>query len=358
MLLKFLEQYKNTNSYDMNQYRMKPNELRFNDTDVDIFNKVLNELEKSDLNTITRSKSGAIKLGKDKYNNSYAWDLIVRRTGLRITVIIGCQQWVFKIGAFSKEKDKPGIYPNQAFYTFKMKCLDYGIDLDTYKIDNGKEVKEQIESPLIQMAQYMTQYDTPLYNVHHIDFHSSYPAGLANTHPEFKPVLEEIYEQRNDPKLSDVNKAILVCSIGWMQSYKPSANRFAYWAHLSKDAIADNNKRIIELSIRLKSTGHKILGYNTDGIWYQGDLYHSYGEGDKLGEWHNDHVNCIFRSKSDGSYEFIEDNKYTAVVRGLTTYDMIEPDREKWTWGDIYKGSKINYKFDHELRRIIKDEEV
>ena len=202
----------------------------------------------------------------------------------------------------------------------------------------------------------MDRYDEPMCNVHHIDFHSSYPAGLANTHPEFKPILEEIYEERKDPEKEILNKAILNFSIGWMQSYNPSEHRFAEWAHLSRDAIHDNNVRIIDLTVRIQASGREVIGYNTDGIWYRGDIYHSFGEGNKLGQWSNDHINCIFRSKSDGAYEYIEDNKYTAVVRGLTTYDIIEPDREKWKMGDIYKGSNINYYYNEITRRFEKDE--
>ena len=121
-----------------------------------------------------------------------------------------------------------------------------------------------------------------------------------------------------------LNKAILNFSIGWMQSYKPSNKRYAEWAHLSRDAIADNNKRIIDLSIRLQASGRKILGYNTDGIWYQGQIYHGAGEGNNLGDWSNDHTNCLFRSKSDGSYEFIEDNTYNAVVRNCRNSNLIQ----------------------------------
>lgn len=356
MDLKFLEQFTYINSGYMNQFRIKPNCFKFNEVDIETFNSIIEKLRASDLGTITRSKSGGIKLGKDKFNNSYAWDLLVRRTGLRITVIIGCKQWVFKIGNISELGEKAEIYPSVAFFKFKERCLDHGVDLDDYKINNGKEIKEQIEAPLIKMKYQMTLDDEPLTNVHHIDFHSSYPAGLANTHPEFREVLEEIYNERHDPEKKVLNKAILNYSIGWMQSYKPENKRFAEWAHLSRDAIADNNKRIIDLSIKLQATGHEILGYNTDGIWYRGEIYHGAGEGDNLGDWSNDHTNCIFRSRSDGAYEFIEDGKYNVVVRGLTSYDMVEPDRTKWKFGDIYKGANINYKFDDENWRIVKYE--
>lgn len=133
-----------------------------------------------------------------------------------------------------------------------------------------------------------------------------------------------------------------------MQSYDPSKHRYAEWANLARDAIADNNKRIFDLAFELTISGREVIGYNTDGIWYRGEIYHGNGEGDNLGEWHNDHINCLFRSKSDGAYEFIEDGKYMAVVRGNTSFDAIEPDRNNWHWGDIYKGTLLTFKFDEE----------
>lgn len=223
-----------------------------------------------------------------------------------------------------------------AFSAFKKKCLEHGIDLNTYTIDNGKNIKETIPSFMI-WADPMS-LNLTLENAHHIDFHSSFPAGLANTHPEFRPLLTELYEGR---KQNPEYKAILNLAIGYMQSISCCE---AKWAHLSRDAIVDNNKRIKELSQRLLMNGNLILAYNTDGIWYSGSIYHGEGEGKKLGDWENDHTNCKIRFKTRGAYEYIENNIYTPVVRGLTTYDMEKP-REEWEWGDIYKGAPIEYIF-------------
>ena len=117
------------------------------------------------------------------------------------------------------------------------------------------------------------------------------------------------------------------------------------YAHLSRDAITDNNNRIIKLSDELSSQGRVILSYNTDGIWYQGEIYHGNGEGHDLGQWENDHINCQFRMKSDGSYEFIENGKYYPVVRGYTRLDRIKP-RTEWVWGDIYQAGIITFSID------------
>ena len=51
---------------------------------------------------------------------------------------------------------------------------------------------------------------------------------------------------------------------------------------------------------------------------------------------------------SDGAYEFIEDGVYHPVLRGTSTLDAVQPDRSKWTWGDIYRQAVVCYKFDIE----------
>lgn len=162
----------------------------------------------------------------------------------------------------------------KAFKIFVKLCKKQGIDIDEYAIDNGEEIKKEIESPLIQM----NVIDETLENVHHIDFHNSYPAGLCNTHPEFRKVIEPLYNNR---KTHPENKDILNCVIGYMQSISRCKAR---WAHLSRDAIKDNNIRIYALTLNLLGNGNKIIGYNTDGIWYQGKVYHNKEEGPNLGQ--------------------------------------------------------------------------
>ena len=176
---------------------------------------------------------------------------------------------------------------------------------------------------------------------HHIDFHNSYPAGLCNKHPEFRPVIEHLYKKRKE---NNIYKAILNYSIGFMQSLGGCGAR---WAHLTRDAIKDNNDRIRDIAARLRAAGNHILSFNTDGIWYIGNIYHGEGEGSELGQWENDHINCQWRCKSAGAYEFIEGNKYTPVVRGYTNLDK-KKNRSEWSWGDIFKeeASPITFRFD------------
>lgn len=315
----------------------------FNEGDRKTFNDLYKTLKNANLGPLQRTPSGGIAICKE--NRRGVWDYKVVNVGVVITVRLEGYTFCYRIGnEINSTEEKKAISGTTAFHKFKKLCLEHKIDLDDYAIDNGKEVKDTIPAPKIWMKYIMTAKDEGIPNCHHIDFHNSYPAGLCNTHPEFRPIVEPLYESR---KTNPENKAILNLTIGYMQSKNRRCK--ARWAHLSKDAIIDNNNRIDKLSAEILASGREILGYNTDGIWYCGEIYHGEGEGKHLGEWENDHVNCLFRSKSDGAYEFIEDGQYHAVVRGKTNYDLVE-SREHWQWGDIYRHGLtfIKYKWDKE----------
>lgn len=301
------------------------------------FNKIYNWLKKQDLFQLERTASGGIKSGPRRKRP--AWDVKQNRSCIEITVILNGCAWRIQFRSELKE----GMSGRKAFTLFKRILLKNGIDLEKYAIENGQEVKQQIETTLIG-ARRKVFYDREFDNVHHIDFHSSFPAGLANTHPEFREVLNELYLKREEKQ---EYKNILNYSIGFMQSVIGCNAR---WAHLSRDAIGDNNKRVKNLAETLEKKGRIVLTFNVDGIWYKGAIYHGEGEGEGLGEWHNDHVNCLFRAKSAGSYEFIENGKYTPVVRGITN-----ESKKTWKWGDIYtkKAELTSFKFDAEKGVII-----
>lgn len=327
--------YQGTN---LNQYNTKPLKLDPTPENAKVFNKIYQYLLKTDLNILERSKSGSIRKGPKYLKNLYAYDIQRSSLGVMLTISIDGYLMVIKFGLF-KNKDAPAIYPTVAFKQFADTCLNFGVDLEDYAIDNGAEVRANTEKAFIDMAPELI--DKELDNVHHIDFHSSYPAGLANTHPEFRPIMEYYYSIR---KVDEVAKFIMNSGIGFMCTDKFGFN--CKLAQLRKDAVEDNNRRIEDLRLKLIISGHRIIGHNTDGIWYQGDIYHGSGEGTALGEWSNDHKNCKFRAKSNGAYEFIENDTYHVVMRGQSSYDSIEPDRTKWVWGDIYKATIIGWKFD------------
>ena len=283
------------------------------------FNKIYLWLKKQNLRKLERTPSGAISKTKDKVRRP-CWDVRRIRSCLEITVIMESYAWRIQF----RTKTPKGLSGRAAFTKFKRLLLKDGVDLDLYAIENGAEVKTQIERPLIG-ACHKVYYDRIFENANHIDFHSSYAAGLANTHPEFRKTLETIFKNREK---DDINKCILNFSIGFFQSI---AGCGAKWSHLSRDAIKDNNSRIRELAKRLDAAGRTVIAFNTDGIWYNGKTYHGQGEGSGLGQWHNDHTNCRFRMKSAGAYEFIEDGVYNPVVRGIAN-----DTKTDWQWGDIY----------------------
>lgn len=322
----------------LNKYHAKPKVYNLDlETDSKEWNEIYETLLMSDLGQLIRTPSGGIAQCKE--NHKGVWDLQLHKQAI-ITVIVEGYTFVYKIKCFDKTNTKD-LTGTDAFMIFSRHCLEHGINLQDYSVENGLEIKSTIPAPKIFMRFEMREDEPGLENCHHIDFHNSYPAGLCNTHPEFRPVIEPIYKER---KTKPENKIILNCAIGFMHS--PHKRVKARWAHLAKDAIVDNNNRIDKLADELRASGRFILGYNTDGIWYQGEIFHGEGEGKDLGQWENDHINCIFRSKSNGAYEYIEDGKYHPVIRGRTVLDN-EKDRSQWEWGDIYKtGAEIRYTFD------------
>lgn len=322
---------------------IKPNYINIPVTMWDIsrvneFNTIYSYFATQEFHDIRRTRSGGIsKIGL----RLPAYDIRATKNSVELTVLDACGMFRLQLrfSAFELDEEGEPIYGSKAFKIFKAKCKEYGIDLEDYAISNGIEAKGEIESPLICFERPSIA-NLIFENAHHIDFHNSYPAGLANTHPEFRPVIEELYKSR---KLRPEYKAVLNLFVGYCQSeycgYK--------WAHLSRDAINDNNRRIKELAKQLRDSGRVILAYNTDGIWYTGDIYHGKGEGPELGQWENDHTNCKIRFKSAGSYEYIENNRYFPVVRGKTTLDKMGITRDQWQWGDIYKkeASPIVWRF-------------
>ena len=287
------------------------------------FNKIYLWLKKQELHDLERTSSGSIKNGP--HVKRPAWDIKSNHYCVELTVVMEGKAWRIQF----RTKLPKGMSGKKAFTIFKRLLLKDGVDLEKMAIENGPEVKKEIEHYLVK-PYHKFFIDKTYNNAHHIDFHSSFAGGLANTHPEFKKTLEWLYEHRDK---SEINKNILNFSIGYMQSLQGCK---AKWAHLSKDAISDNNKRVLDIVKRLEERGRTVLLLNTDGVWYNGPLYHGEGEGTGLGQWQNDHKNCQFRMAGAGAYEFIEKGKYHPVIRGIPNDTKTE-----WKWGDIYKEKAI-----------------
>lgn len=340
---------------DLEQYKHARPTMRPNYTNIPVtvfevtkegaekFNEIYRFLlEQKNMRPFVRTPSGGISIKKGNFFANH-WDIRVSGVGVEITVAKG-YMWRFQF-RHKQEKDEGKLYGRQAFRLFKKLCLDAGIDLEEYAItrEEGQKIKETIPQPKIELGNGVICKDKVYQHCYHADFHNSYPAGLCNTHEEFRKVIEPLYLAR---KQHAEYKAVLNYTIGFMQRKGDPR-----WAHLSKDAISDNLKRVLELEDKIRRAGYRILAFNTDGIWYQ-DIYymnkpyHGEGEGKGLGQWENDHCDCKLRFKSKGSYEFMENGEYHPVVRGMTRLDAIKP-RSEWKWGDIFQDAAqiIKYQF-------------
>ena len=340
-LKELLKEFQSTvfnNNKPVNYVNIKCSLLTPNIENATKFNEILHYLQENVTEKVHRTKSGGISRSRFIRLPSYDYTYSISGAELLILTEFGYYRIQFR-PKLAETDDAKSMSGRKAFNEFKKILSENGINLDDYAVDNGEEVKQEIEKPMIKMERNMfisTEDHNGFKNAHHIDFHNSYPGGLMITHPEFKPVIEMMYAKRKE---NPIYKAILNYSIGFMQSKWVG---FKY-AALSRDAINNNNARLRRVAQALKDSGRTVLAYNTDGIWYCGEIYHGEGEGKNVGQWENDHINCHIRFKSAGAYEFIEDDKYHPVVRGYTRLDTIK-SRDEWSWGDIYKNDIIVFK--------------
>lgn len=224
-----------------------------------------------------------------------------------------------------------GMSGRVAFQHFENELAKDGIDIQDYFIssEEGRKIKQEIEKPMIQLLRDSYQ-DYIFKNAHHLDIRSSYPSGMAEFIPEWRPTIERLYYSRN---IHPENKAILNMACGYFQSLRDTRIR-ARLAHISKYAIHRNNEKINQMLKYLEDNGRIPIAINTDGIWFIGDKTNIHST--VLGEFNEDHTDCQIRFKSAGAYEFIENGIYTVKMRGHTRLDSIKP-REQWQWGDIYQ---------------------
>lgn len=328
------------------------NFIRPNDVGMDEFNRLYFYVKGLGLPRLVRTKSCGISIDRKKFYGR-GWDVKKTRTYVELLVVINAKYWRILFKNPTGRDEESVISGTTSFREFCKELAADGIDIEDLAIENGMDVKQEIESPLISLYSDTVKHKV-WDNAHHIDFHSSHPAGMANYYPVLRPTIERIYAKKEEaPKDSykrKLYKAILNSTWGYLQAEHVGAR----WAHIARDAIHDTNNRLYILASKLIAAGRRILAFNTDGIWYVGEIYHGEGEGPGLGQWGHDHLNCRIRFKSAGIYEFIEGEEYTAVVRGYTRLDQIK-NRTEWGWGDIYVCGPYIYKFSEE-KGVYKDE--
>ena len=352
---------------DINYLRVPVNALGITTESAHEFNILCSWIESYDrIKRIVRTPSGGISTARGNFRPPmYDIQKMKSNSNVELTVIAENICVRFQFRAWTQNS----VGGHEAFIRWVglLKKFAPEINMNDYITPNGMERRDEVERYMIGFPDEKTEWrltgdpllwehfpnkilSPTLYGrVHHIDFHSSFAGGLAHYYPEFEPALQWIYNNRKD---NDDFKVWPSSLIGYFWSERYGAP----FLELARDAIYDNNERIRKLANDLKNAGYNILLYNTDGIWYEGDVpYHGPGEGDKIGEWANDYENVQkFRVKSKGAYEFVdEDGNYHPVIRGLTRLDKIK-NREDWEWGDIfaYDAEVIQIYWDEDTHRL------
>ena len=349
-----LSQYPHSDSYDKEQkkclynaYNIPVTRFNLDEDGIHKFNEILKLIKSLDCRPIKRTPSGGIAKG-GLNNTSVHWDYRYSAICAEITYLGFSGEWRFQCRT-EAQKTKGGrpIYGSTALKMFKEMCAERGINLDDYAVDNGMEIKKawKESTPTIYKKYIFPTalglVGKELDNVHHIDLCSGFQSGLARAFPEFYDICKELYDRRKEDNTGI--KAVQVESIGAMWSDQ----RKAKYIKLAKGAIEENNRLLFSIIDRLLKAGRKPLLINTDGVWYQGEVYHDDTEFKDLCGWQNDHINCKFRMKNNVTYEYIENGKFTAVMSGTSYLDRVK-SRDKWEWGDIFKTDIITYYIDDE----------
>ena len=320
----------------MNYLKFPKIKMKFTDENVAIYNAQVNYFKSIGLPKIKRTPSGGISLK----SIGYGWDS--RKLGKSSMMELTVSTWyaeyrLILTNAVDGDGDPSKMSGCTAYITMRGEFKRDGINLSDYAVPNGRQIKEEEIENLIICTTPALEIGKTYENIHHLDFHSSFPGGLANTHPELRPTIERVYAKRKASADGSRLNLALDASIGYFQSEYCKINKHRYaLANLSRDAINDNNARIRRATDELIASGRVPLLYNTDGIWYAGDLLETgtdYGPG--VGRWENDHTALKFRVKSRGAYEYIDADGYHPVVRGRSKLDETK-SRDKWEWGDIF----------------------
>lgn len=337
-------------------YKLKPNKNQipinhFTFENLDEFNEIY-QYVKSEYQRVNHTQSQGIS---NKVSERLHERYFVVKGNQRFELVVVCAEGCYRFLLQNKKQKGNEIPGQQACRSIYNWADQYGIDMNKYALSDkneGLSVKNEIEKPHIQVLQKL-MLNKRLKNVYHMDFKSSYASRICEAYPELKPMYEDIFNHRKEN--NGYYKHVLTNSIGCWQSaycvdYNTRHKTVPYqFANLSKIAINGTRAKIEKKIYRLKLKGMVPLLTNTDGIWYYSNHgpYHDSEEGDQLGNWQNDHVDCEFLMTSEGRYQYVEDGVCHTVVRGLCNLDASEPDRDKWQFGDILKIDQMfTYKFD------------
>lgn len=310
---------------------------------------------KSHFLKVEPTPSGAFPNGSMKMHSRYMVYHINQSHELVFNCEHGCYRFIIQPTKL-KENKVSGRKSVLELY----KVMDkFSIDLNKYSCKNGLNVKKTIESPVIEVTR-SSFLELIINHVYHLDLNSSYASRIVEAYPELKEVYTELYENRKED--NNYFKHVLTNSIGCFQSphcpdYNDRRRTKPYmFAELSKIAINGTRKKILELKDKLIKNKFVPLLINTDGIWYYSNKgpYHDSEEGNELGQWKNDHIDCKFLMTSCGSYQYVENGVVHTVLRGTSNLDKVKK-REDWEFGDITRlNGRAYYYFDEE-KGIVED---
>lgn len=318
-------------SLNPNRKKIRPNVLTFQDDDVEEWNSIYKWCLDHYTEVDPTPSGGLAK----RWNTTERYMVITKAMSFELVIVCveGCYRFVLK----NKPSEDNVVKGRKSALEVYRQSDAFKIDLSTYA-KHGRKAKDEIDHPHIEFLMPERFLGHVFSGVCHLDLNSAYASGIVKEYPELREMYESMYAKRKDD--DDYFKHVLTNSVGCFQSeYCPDyrnrikADPFMF-SDLSKAAINNTRKRIEELMKRLSKSGRVPILTNTDGIWYLGTPYHAKDEGDGLGKWKNDHVNCDLLVKSRGAYQYMEDGVCHTVVRGISNLDLAKP-REEWKFGEI-----------------------
>lgn len=338
------------------KYNLKPNKNQipinhFTFENLDEFNQIY-QYARDNFELVKPTHSQGISNNcEEKLHERY----FIVRGNQRFELVIICLEGCYRFLLQNKKQKGNDVNGQQACRVIYKSADEHNIDMSKYIVEDGLEEKKNIERPHIQVLQKI-MLGKRLKHVYHIDFRSSYASRICETYPELRPMYEDLFKHRKDN--NDYYKHVLTNSIGCFQSlycvdyFTRHKTKPYQFARLSRVAINGTRAKIENMIIKLRRRCMIPLLTNTDGIWYYSEdgAYHDRDEGSELCNWQNDHVDCEFLMTSEGRYQYVENGKCTSVVRGLCNLDAVQPNREKWEFGDILKIKDMyTYRFDEEV---------
>lgn len=289
------------------------------------FNDIYQHFHESDMNPMQMTDGVDPSIRQGLFNNVYSYHCEVSPTGSMILFQIGNNLGKIVLGTMPQN----AMSGSKAFK--HVRKLDTTHVLDRFESTTQEDAdneKSQIESPIIKnVCVWGVEYD----HVSHIDLNGAYPSEIIKACPQMLPIFNSFKDKTGR------NSFVGFCQSEYTKKHTRNNIMYAY-AKLAKIAINNTNTRIINMCKTLKDQNFTVLGINTDGIWYRSNdgrrrLYHDKDEGKGFGKWKNDHIDCVFRADSNGTYYYIENGGFHPVMRGFYRQQFAK-SRSLWNKAD------------------------